>query len=89
MGLTVQHLYAAYVVAVKDIPGDKFIEKLLKPLSRLDSRETGQPLEILLQYATDEEKAKGNDAIAVPRFAPSCCQPRITSVPACPGQEPA
>ncbi|MFM0190113.1 hypothetical protein PQR25_30390 [Paraburkholderia nemoris] len=64
MTLTVQHLYSAYVLAVKDVPGETFIEKVLKPLPRLDSRETDQPLEILLQYATDEEKAKGNDAIA-------------------------
>ena len=64
MTLTVQHLYSAYVLAVKDVPGETFIEKVLEPLPRLDSRETDQPLEILLQYATDEEKAKGNDAIA-------------------------
>lgn len=64
MVLTVQNLYVAYTVAVKDIPGDVFIENVLKPLERLDSNETDQPLEILLQYATDEEKAKGTDAIA-------------------------
>lgn len=64
MTLTVQHLYAAYVVAVKDIPGKVFIEKVVKPLARLDRGETDKPLEILLQYATDAEKAKGNDAIA-------------------------
>lgn len=64
MTLTVQHLYVAYTVAVEDIPGEVFIEKVLKPLPKLDSTESDQPLEILLQYATDEAKAKGNDAIA-------------------------
>ncbi|CAJ3747657.1 Uncharacterised protein [Burkholderia pseudomallei] len=69
MVLTVQHLYVAYTVAVEDIPGEVFIEKILKPLPGLDSRKSdqpleNQPLEILLQYATDEVKAKGNDAIA-------------------------
>lgn len=64
MVLTVQHLYVAYTLAVEDIPGEVFIEKVLTPLPRLDSGETDRPLEILLQYATDEAKAKGNDAIA-------------------------
>ena len=49
MVLTVQHLYVAYTVAVEDIPGEVFIEKILKPLPGLDSRESEQPLEILLQ----------------------------------------
>ncbi len=64
MVLTVQHLYVAYTVAVEDIPGEMFIKKVLKPLPGLDSRGSDQPLEILLQYVTDEVKAKGNDAIA-------------------------
>ncbi|MBR8653160.1 hypothetical protein KDH83_07510 [Achromobacter sp. Marseille-Q0513] len=64
MLLTVQHLYDVYVVAVKHIPGDEFIEDVLKPLPRLDRRETDQPLEILLQCATDQEKAKDYDASA-------------------------
>ncbi|WP_176081433.1 hypothetical protein [Paraburkholderia tropica] len=64
MVLTVQHLYVAYTVAVEDIPGEVFIEKVLEPLPGLDRTGSDQPLEILLQYATDEVKAKGNDAIA-------------------------
>lgn len=70
MVLTLRHLYDAYVVAVKPISDDEFIEDILKPLPRLDRRETDQPLEILLQYATDQEKAKGYDAIARSPISP-------------------
>jgi hypothetical protein len=69
--ITVGNLYAAYKsVKRSEVPWQRFVEQVLGPVAKCDLGETDRPLDILQQYLSDEDRAKGPEFVSRSSIGP-------------------